>query len=50
MDTREGDSVALISRAAQLYAWYVITVILAGSALVLIGWVIALARGSWQRL
>ena len=40
----------LIGLAAQLYAWYVIAVILAGSVLALVGWVVALARGSWQRL
>jgi hypothetical protein len=41
---------ALIARAAQVYAWYVIAVILAGSALVFLGWVVALVRGSWRRL
>jgi hypothetical protein len=46
----EGGLLALIARAAQVYAWYVIAVILAGSALVVLGWLVALARGSWRRL
>jgi hypothetical protein len=41
---------AVLPRVAQLYAWYVVAVILAGSAVVLIGWLLALVRGAWQRL
>jgi hypothetical protein len=46
----QGVLLALIARAVQLYAWYVIAVILAGSAFALLGWLVALARGSWRRL
>jgi hypothetical protein len=42
--------VELIGLAAQLYARYVIAVILVGSVVALVGWIVALARGSWQRL
>jgi hypothetical protein len=41
---------AFVARAAQLYAWYVVAVILAGSAFVVLGWLVGLARGSWRRL
>ena len=46
----EDPVLALVIRAVEVYAWYIVAVLLAGSALALVAWFTAMVRGTWRRM